>query len=529
MVGTVTTNQICLLQLVTLTSDFFEGTDAMNNPYFKQLLLGGAALIAIGIGCFAVLDGSPSDTPVANHVIQASNEQALSIGGGASPVSQAVFNDTGGFRQDGEVIRDSNIRLCQGHGCLKCRGRAGGCPTCNAPVVSTCPTCDSGGGGCSCGGSHVAVASYEGSGGGVGFAGGFPSTNQPYKSNAVKNFAGVNEYTRGSGLGEPGWRDAQMIPWEAFAYGEYIGPHRQPHVAEYRLRVDDQLEFVYILTREKSPEAYRFYVGDTISISSAIDSSINVPTIAIQNDGAISLTLIGQVRVAGKTIDDLQRELNERYSKYFQNPSIVVQVIQGDTPLQDLLNSVDARAGTGGQSRTATVAPDGTVQLPLIGNVPAIGLALDEIEREINARYRMRLAGISVTPVLTQRAPRFIYVVGQVDTPGQFELTGPTTALQAIALAGGELVGGNLRQIVVFRRDQNWRLTATKLDLAGALFGERPHLSDEIWLRDSDIVLIPRSPILRFSNQVNLYLTSTLYAIFPQQGVAFDFDDFTTF
>ena len=502
----------------------------MNKPHFKQLLLGSAALIAIGIGYLAVLDGSSTDIPVTNHVIQASSEQALSVDRSASPVSQAVFNDTGGFRQDGEVIRDSNIRLCHGFGCSKCNSVAGGCPTCNTVAVS-CPTCNSGGD-CSCSGHavagyaaqpQVAVANYE-----VGHGGGYRSTNEPYKSNGVKHFAGVNEYTRGARGGEPSWRDAQMIPWEAFAYGEYIGPHRQPHVAEYRLRVDDQLEFVYILTREKSPEAYRFYVGDTISISSAIDSSINVPTIAIQNDGAVSLTLIGQVRVAGKTIDDLQRELNERYSKYFQNPSIVVQVIQGDTPLQDLLNSVDARAGTGGQSRTATVAPDGTVQLPLIGNVPAIGLSLDEIEREVNARYRMRLAGISVTPVLTERAPRFIYVVGQVDNPGQFELTGPTTALQAIALAGGENVGGNLRQIVVFRRDQNWRLTATKLDLAGALFGKRPHPSDEIWLRDSDIVLIPRSPILRFSNQVNLYLTNTLYSIFPQQGVAFDFDGFVS-
>jgi len=496
----------------------------MNKPHFKQLLLGSAALIATGIGCFAVLDGSSSDIPVANHVIQASSEHALSVASSESFVSQAIFHDTGEFRQHGEIIRDSNIRLCQGFGCSKCKSRAGGCPTCNSVAVS-CPNCNSGGGDCSCGGHEVAVASYEGSYGG----GGYGSTNQPYKSNGVvKHFAGVNEYTRGSGGGEPAWRDAEMIPWEAFAYGEYIGPHRQPHVAEYRLRVADQLEFVYILTREKSPEAYRFYVGDTISISSAIDSSINVPTIAIQNDGAVSLTLIGQVRVAGKTIDDLQRELNERYSKYFQNPSIVVQVIQGDTPLQDLLNSVDARAGTGGQSRTATVAPDGTVQLPLIGNVPAIGLSLDEIEREINARYRMRLAGISVTPVLTERAPRFIYVTGQVANPGQFELTGPTTALQAIALAGGENVGGNLRQIIVFRRDQNWRLTATKLDLAGALFGKSPHPSDEIWLRDSDIILIPRSPIRRLSDQVNLYLTATLYAIFPQQGVAFNFDDFTS-
>ena len=449
-------------------------------------------------------------------VAQASGSQEISQSKRIPRVNQAVFNDEGEFRREGDVIHDSNIRLCQHWG----------------DICSTC----GGGDRCACGGHGggqvVSAAHVAGPGVGqvvsAGFNGASPGYNQPYASPSVKNFAGVNQYTRGAGGGEPRWSDAQLVPWEAFAYGEYIGPHRTPHVSEYRLRVDDQLEFVYILTREKSTEPYRFYVGDTISISSAIDASINVPAIVIQNDGAISLTLIGQVRVAGKTIADLQRELNDRYSKYFQNPSIVVQVITGDTPLQDLLDSVDARAGSGGQSRIATVSPDGTIQLPLIGSVPAIGLSLEEIEREVNARYRLKLGGVSVTPVLTQRADRFVYVVGEVDQPGRFELTGPTTAIQAIALAGGNLNGGNLRQIIVFRRDQNWRLTATKLDLAGALFGKRPFPSDEIWLRDSDIVLIPPTPIQRFSNQVNLYLTTTLYAIFPQQGVAFDFDGFTS-
>ena len=28
--------------------------------------------------------------------------------------------------------------------------------------------------------------------------------------------------------GEPTWRDSKPIPWEAFAYGEYIGPARTP-------------------------------------------------------------------------------------------------------------------------------------------------------------------------------------------------------------------------------------------------------------------------------------------------------------
>ena len=343
-----------------------------------------------------------------------------------------------------------------------------------------------------------------------------------------KSLFGVNQFS-GSGLKrESGWANAGSVPWEAFGFGEYIGPHRAPHVGEYRLRVDDELEFVYLLTREKSMEPYQLYVGDVIQISSAIDSSLSQEDLTVLSDGTISLSLIGRIRVAGKTVSDLQRELNDRYTKYVKNPAIVVQVTESDTPLRDLIQSVDATAGQGGQVRQATVSPDGTVQLPLVGSVPAIGLTLAEIGREVNARYRLSIRGVEVTPVLLERAPRFIYVVGEVDQAGRFDLVGPTTAIQAVALAGGFEDAGNLRQVIVFRRDQNWRLTATKLDLAGALLGKKPHPSDEIWLRDSDIVLVPQKPIQRFSEAVNLYLTNTLYAIFPQQGVAFDFDNFTS-
>jgi polysaccharide export outer membrane protein len=343
-----------------------------------------------------------------------------------------------------------------------------------------------------------------------------------------KSLVGVDQFSGGCHGRESGWANAGSVPWEAFGYGEYIGPHRAPHVGEYRLRVNDQLEFVYLLTREKSLEPYQLYVGDVIQISSAIDSSLSQEDITILSDGTISLSLIGRVRVAGKTVSDLQRELNDKYTKYVKNPAIVVQVTESDTPLRDLIQSVDATAGQGGQVRQATVSPDGTVQLPLVGSVPAIGLTLGEIGREINARYRLKLRGVEVTPILIERAARFVYVVGEVDQPGRFEMVGPTSAMQAVALAGGFEQGGNLRQIIVFRRDQNWRLTATKLDLNGALLGKKPHPSDEIWLRDSDIVLIPKRPIQRFSEAVNLYLASTLYAIFPQQGVAFNFDDFTS-
>ena len=324
---------------------------------------------------------------------------------------------------------------------------------------------------------------------------------------------------------ESNWKEQRLIPWESFAYGEYIGPYRTPHVGEYKLRVNDLLDFVYLLTRETTVAPYQFYPGDVIKITSAIDASLNQTDINILSDGTISLPLIGQVQAAGKSVADLQADLNEKYTQYVKNPAIVVQVIESDTPLQDLINSVDATAGTGGQVRQATVSPDGTVQLPLIGSIPAIGLTLEEIRREVNARYAAKLKGVGVTPILIQRAPRFIFVVGEVVQPGRFELTGPTTVMQSLALAQGFTPGGNVRQAIVFRRDKDWRLMATRLDLSGPLYGRRPHPSDEIWLRDSDIVLVPKKPITRLSEAVNLYLTQTLYAAVPRVVIwDIDFD-----
>ncbi len=343
----------------------------------------------------------------------------------------------------------------------------------------------------------------------------------------VKVIQGVDQNTCRGLNREPHWNDSHLIPWEMFAYGEYIGPHRTPHVPEYRIRVDDSIEFVYLLTRAQTSGSYQINVGDALKISSAIDSSLNQPDLTVISDGTISMPLIGQVKAAKKTVVALETELNEKYLKFVKEPAIIVQVLRGDTPLQDLRDSVDARFGAGGQSRQATVSPDGTVQLPLIGSIPAVGLTLDEIQREVNARYANEVIGIEVTPILAQRAPRYIYVVGQVGVPGRFELVGPTTVMQAIALAQGDLDSANLRNIVIFRRDEQWRLMATRLDLSGALYGRRPYPSDEFFLRDSDIVLLPRKPIRRLSEAVNQYFTETLYRAVPRE-IIWNFDSLGT-
>jgi len=120
-----------------------------------------------------------------------------------------------------------------------------------------------------------------------------------------------------------------------------------------------------------------------------------------------------------------------------------------------------------------------------------------------------------VIPVLVQRAPRFVYVLGEVRSPGRYELTGPTTVIQAISMAGGWNVGSNLRQVVIFRRADDWRLLATMVNLQPALYGHQPCPHGEIWLSDSDVVIVPKGKILMADEFVDLVFTRGIYGVFP--------------
>ena len=56
---------------------------------------------------------------------------------------------------------------------------------------------------------------------------------------------------------------------------------------------------------------------------------------------------------------------------------------------------------------------------------------------------------------------------------------------------------------------------ATKLDLNDALLGHRPCPMDDIWLRDSDIVLLPKTRMQVNSDYIDLIFTRGIYGILP--------------
>lgn len=296
--------------------------------------------------------------------------------------------------------------------------------------------------------------------------------------------------------GLAGCGTACSIPWEVFAQGEYIGPPRPADVPVYWLRVGDDLEIVYRLTREVSSQPYELNVGDRIRVESVNDSMLD-RDLLVQPDGMVTLRILGQVRAARRTVAELRDELEQRYLQYYKVPAITVTPIQVNARQDDVWGAITGHSTqTNNQVQRVRVAPDGTIQLPAIGSVPAQNLTLDELKLEIDERYAQIVSGISVTPRLARRATRYVYVVGEVRQPGRYTLEGPTTVTQAIALAGGWNHDSKLCQIVVYRRTENWGLIATRLDLRRAMLGKSLCPADEIWIRDSDIVLVPKLGII---------------------------------
>jgi polysaccharide export outer membrane protein len=321
---------------------------------------------------------------------------------------------------------------------------------------------------------------------------------------------------------EARWSDMRPMAFDAYGQGGYAGPSRLAHLSEYRLRPGDQIQTFYLITRRQKSGEYRLTPGDEVLIESVTDPDLQRGTLEnglkIQPDGSITVRLLGQIHAAGLTVGQLRQVLIEQYSEFYDEPAIDVTPVRTNTLADDIRNAIGGQSGFNQQSLTVTVMPDGKIRLPGIGEICVQGFSLSELKREINLRYGEIVVGMDVEPILAAQAPHFVHVLGEVVTPNRIQLDGPTTVLGAIAAAGGHQPGGNLRQVVVFRRAEDWRLISTMLDLQGAVYGKRPTPADEIWLRDGDVIIVPAKPITRFNNWAQQIFTDGVYTIFPPQS-----------
>lgn len=131
----------------------------------------------------------------------------------------------------------------------------------------------------------------------------------------------------------------------------------------------------------------------------------------------------------------------------------------------------------------------GKIDYPLLGSVQAQGRTTQELGQQLAASLSQKyLQSPNVQVAIKDRAEQTITVDGSVRNPGQFIVKGPTTLLQAVAMAKGTSEDANPSHIIVFRTIRGERM-AGAFDLKAIRRAE----SEDPIIYGNDIVIVDGS------------------------------------
>ena len=108
--------------------------------------------------------------------------------------------------------------------------------------------------------------------------------------------------------------------------------------------------------------------------------------------------------------------------------------------------------------RMVLVRPDGGISFPLAGDLQVSGRTPLEVQDEIRSRLQRYVPDAEVTVSVDTISGYTIFVLGEVEEPGQFTLGRYVDVIQALTLSGGFTPYANSRSIQILRRQDGRKL-----------------------------------------------------------------------
>ncbi|MGH9805807.1 MAG: polysaccharide biosynthesis/export family protein [Terriglobia bacterium] len=159
-------------------------------------------------------------------------------------------------------------------------------------------------------------------------------------------------------------------------------------------------------------------------------------------------------------------------------------------------------------TKTVQVADSGSINLPLVGEIPAAGRTAQDIERDLTKRLGAKyLQSPQVTVFVKEYNSQRVTVDGAVKKPGVYPIRGQTSLLQAVAMAEGQDSNRASSDVVVFREIKGTR-SAARFDLDEIRAGRA---KDPI-LQQGDVVVVDTSTAKLV---LNVLLRAPLNAFVP--------------
>lgn len=207
----------------------------------------------------------------------------------------------------------------------------------------------------------------------------------------------------------------------------------------------------------------------------------------------LSLLLVFQSCASQRTLSEQQAELiiQESASSHLKNtgnPAIVVaqqkngRIQPGDEITLFVFGYEEFDTET-------LVSAQGTIVLPLAGEISVSGLTKEEFEARIRHELRSYIREeITLTTSIRNRKNEMVSVLGSVRDPANYPIIGEASLFEVISMAGGTAETADLRNIRVYRT--NSPTVETIVDIPQHL--ENGTLSDaSLVIQPGDIILVP--------------------------------------
>lgn len=153
------------------------------------------------------------------------------------------------------------------------------------------------------------------------------------------------------------------------------------------------------------------------------------------------------------------------------------------------------------------VGRDGYINMPKLGPISVAGKSFKQVREDLTLRIKKQIIGAEAAIAMGELRLMQVYVLGDANRPGAYNLSSLSTVIQALIAAGGVAETGSLRNIEV-RRDKQ---LVQKVDLYDLLVnGDK---TSDVRLRSGDAVFIrPAGNRVRVEGEV---VREAIYEITP--------------
>ncbi|MFV1951724.1 MAG: SLBB domain-containing protein [Nitrospinota bacterium] len=153
----------------------------------------------------------------------------------------------------------------------------------------------------------------------------------------------------------------------------------------------------------------------------------------------------------------------------------------------------------------ARVTDEGSITFPLLGEVQVNGLSVQQIEKRLSDLLSegLIIKNPQVSVFIEQYRSQRVTIIGEVNKPGQYEITRMAFVSDILSMAGG-LSGDAGNSITILKKADNGQKGKNSLISINLLkllkYGE---MSEDVHVSDGDIIYVPRVDLFYIYGEVN--------------------------